>query len=165
MQIEAVKSAKYYPQYKKHTPFVVRTIEQALPFLKAEFPLVDFSKIKVVVRPIPGRPTGSALETFGVTTVEIDCRMNTVWKILSVLAHEVTHVEQFQNKRLLWSRLVDAESKKTVYCNVWVEGGKEQLFKPSAGNTYVKYRNLPWEKEAFQRGGDFAEMYADRISK
>jgi hypothetical protein len=163
MQIEVVRSAKYYKAYKKNTPLVLATVEKALPFLKQEFPLVDFSKVQVTIRPIKGPATGTARTVWGTAKIDIDCRMNNVKRILDTLAHEITHAEQYQTKRLQLDRTVREDGDYRL-CHVWVEDGQEQKFPPNCGSTYKAYRALPWEVEAFARGEAFANKYAERIA-
>lgn len=167
MQIEVVRSAKYYKAYKKHTPLVLATVKEALPFLEQEFPLVDFSRIEIVIRPLPAKNnTGMIRYVWGKATIELDCRMATVARILDTLAHEITHAEQYQTGRLKWD--TDPNSDEPPHfrprCWIWDQGGKIKAFGPSAGSTYKAYRALPWEVEAFARGAEFAAKYSKRIA-
>ena len=164
MQIEVVRTAKYYKAYKKNTPLVLATIQKALPYLKQEFPLVDFDKVKVVIRPIKGRnTTGSHRQIFGRQEIEIDCRQADPKRILDTIAHEITHAEQCQTKRLQMDQVVVESPGNFRFCHIWTEGGETKEFAKNAGSTYKAYRALPWEIEAFARGEAFAKKYLERI--
>jgi hypothetical protein len=62
---------------------------------------------------------------------------------LNTLAHELVHAEQYYQ-----GRLEAVFDKKKGWLHHW----KGEI-NASKGKTYNSYRNLPWEKEAFDRSG------------
>jgi hypothetical protein len=170
MLVTATKSAKYHKKYNAKTKMVLATIETSLPILLREFK-IDPKKITITVRPIPGN-------TFGLCTyhrladridIELDCRMQTVQRVMDTLAHEMTHAEQYQAGRLLTVQGNGSARGMPLrmYFHIWKnEDGSDQHFPTTAGKySYNVYRNLPWEKEAFTRGPAFAEAYGSVVAQ
>lgn len=63
-------------------------------------------------------------------------------KFLQVLAHELVHAEQYYDGRLSMGIY------RGRYVNIW---NKVRYDIVNVGVNYDKYRNQPWEKEAYER--------------
>jgi hypothetical protein len=124
-----------------NTRNIVNVIIQTLPAFKKLLNLGDvkFRITKFKNKNMNGRYIrGSGL-------VEISPKLD-IERALVVLAHELVHAEQYNTGRLRqeWTR-----QGWTMYWN------NNQSF--VKGSTYLAYRNLPWEKEAFGREKELAE--------
>ncbi len=77
-------------------------------------------------------------------------------QLMSTLAHELIHVQQYSEGRL------DADFHEScgrkVYYRKWM--GKE--WDGAKGATYKSYRHLPWEVEAFDNQGRYMEGFFQR---
>lgn len=107
---------------------------------------LDFPKDTVVrVCAIKGHVSGRYWS--GDNVCEISCSMH--WQsLLEVLAHELVHAEQYHTGRL---------KKEWVRNKGWVHKWDGSI-NHSKGSTYNAYRNQPWEKEAWERQTEIAEL-------
>lgn len=73
-----------------------------------------------------------------------------IGNFMETIAHELVHAEQFNQGRLETTIMAD-KNFNLVHTKKW-----EGVAWKSKGATYNSYRNLPWEKEAFDRQAQLA---------
>lgn len=142
-------STVYNNAYKAKAETVVTVVERALPELKKL--LVVSPGLHVRVAPIKARDTAGRCNSSNL--IEIDCRLR--WDLaLEVLAHEMVHAEQYHAGKL-----------EMVYStrSGWVHYWEGTPF--NEPKSYTKYRNLPWEKEAFGRQKELADTVHQILDK
>lgn len=125
-----------YGNYKR---FLSRANEQA-EFVKTVMPyarqlLTLPPLLGITVRPIRGRVNGTCNRFL---KIEMETRRKSMGDFLITLMHELVHAEQFFTGRLATG-------------NRW--NGVEY----KRGTTYKKYRELPWEVEAWDRQEQLAK--------
>jgi hypothetical protein len=138
MKITIATSIKYgnYKYLQSSANKITHMIYKHWKDLTADF---DFRKdVELVIRPVKGSTVGRAFDEEN--KIEIDPRRSER-SILETIAHELTHNEQFKQKRLFWNK--DAGK------NVW---NGSAYSRPS---THRGYLNLPWEIEARDRAAKF----------
>lgn len=98
------------------------------------------SNIRIIVRYFKGNRRGCYIE--GLKTAFLTPRARTKKGFVSTLAHELIHAEQYHT-----GRLVNKGRREK-----WWDG------KPvgNKGSTYDRYRDLPWEIDAFGRQDEIA---------
>jgi hypothetical protein len=72
-------------------------------------------------------------------------------QLLSTLAHEMVHSEQFHENRLMWST-----AERSFIWNAELSKNK--------GTTYSRYRAQPWEIEAFERQDELANLVIQQLN-
>lgn len=154
MNIAIATSIRYNKQYRHLLPKsneIKDLIEQYREHLIKEFDAVP--TVLINIRPIGSRGI------FGTMTgrtvkwghgIEIDPR-HTRDIVLNTVAHELTHSEQYHQKRLTW------DSDNCV--RLW-NGCEYQLENCSKkSKAFEHYYNLPWEVEARERADQFIKKY------
>lgn len=96
--------------------------------------------VTIHIRPIRGTVTGRAFEHTNL--IEIDPRGKKFESIISTIAHELTHSEQYKEKRLV--------PKDSSY-SIWNNSEYRR------GTTHQQYLNRPWEIEARERASKFVK--------
>ena len=135
--IEATISAKFDPGIREYTKRYEARLIKGLALMKKHFKLP--SDLRVILRPIATRGCRGNYQVIG-HTVTLDPRRTSFFALLSTLAHELVHAEQFHQGRMSY----------VLSCRAAVfEGTTYSL--AANGNFGDKYLNLPWEKEARAR--------------
>lgn len=148
MKIRIADTAKYESHYNKHTHIVYETIMWLKPLLEKTFDVAD--DLEILIRPIrqkKGTTTGGL--SCGQLSIEVECRINDVFRIADIIAHEMTHAEQKKQGRLGWQYQHDLQ-KST---HVWEGASIDQA------RTHDEYLNLPWEVEARRRASEFTREH------
>lgn len=152
--VTANHTAKYSKVHNKHTPLILALIIKALPNLCKEFDIP--SNLEIIVKPLKARTTiGQACYNNGKNlTVEIDCRLNHKELILETVAHELVHIEQYHQKRLV------PKLQGGCYYNMWNDGDRvcQHKQRPPRIN-FQAYLDAPWEVEARKRAAEWMEKY------
>jgi len=124
-----------------NTRNIVNMIVQTLPAFKK---LLRLSDVKFRITKFKSR-TLNGRYIRGSKIIELSPKLK-FEQALVVLAHELVHAEQYNTGRL---RQEWTSQGWTMFWN------NNQSF--VKGSTYLAYRNLPWEKEAFGREKELAE--------
>lgn len=108
--------------------------------------------INFVIRPLPRLLNGQY--SFMRNKVSVNAKLPARFMMQTVF-HELVHAEQYKTGRLRRELC----TKKRKYVNFW---NNQQLDMVNFRKNYDKYRNLPWEMEAFTRE---TELLTEFLSK
>lgn len=133
--IHGTLAAVYGKVYKPYTTKLFPAIVNATRYLKTVLNIRGHEKI--ILKPIRGATTGLH---FSSGNIFVDPR-NTITNVVETIAHELVHAEQYNMGRL---------ANSTSAYRLW----NGTAYQPP--RNYNEYRNLPWEKEAFDRQGELA---------
>lgn len=126
-------------------------IKLSLPFLREHIEFPDHVAFRLAT--IKGRTLGYYNNFKGFVVIDVKSSFE---KTLKIIAHELVHAEQYYQGRL--SNQVEFSSPKYVW--------NGQVYNPvKSSANYKKYRNLPWEVEAFQRQETIAASVHQQIMK
>lgn len=149
INVEIATSIKYgnYKAYQSAANELERFIDNATEHLGSMLTLPKFLTIKI--RPIKGLTRGFFRFNDFDSWIELDPRYS-LRTIIDTLMHELVHCEQYTTGKL---EFVNGGYK-------WM-GARYQEAKPSVN--YTRYRDLPWEEEAFTRQSVLAAEIINRI--
>ena len=145
-----------YGNYK-NTPDLKEKLEilsKAIPILRKILDLP--ADIKTIARPI--KSSSKALYFGCYRLAEVDPRKGSVFDILSSFCHEMVHAQQYAQGRLEQKLVIGRNGPEW---NHYWEGLPHRDARPSMN--YHAYRNLPWEKEAFERQDGLAKQVLAEI--
>lgn len=134
--IHGTLAAVYGKTYKPYTMKLFPAIVGATRYLKTVLNIKGHEKI--ILKPIKGATTGLH---FSSGNIFVDPR-NTIKSVVETIAHELVHAEQYNMGRLTNGMHAYRLWNGTPY---------------QPPRNYNEYRNLPWEKEAFDRQTELAE--------
>jgi hypothetical protein len=143
-------SAYYDKRYAKQYRKTAKLIAKSLPYFHKLLKIPKYVQVRLA--PIKGKSMQGRYHSDSQTAV-VEVRFRTDYNILSTLAHELVHAEQFHCGRL---SLTTGDRRGWVY--LW--NGEPCANK---GTTYERYRNQPWEKEAFDRQTELAVAVAKEL--
>ena len=143
-------SSYYHKQYGKDFRALAKLVAKALPIYSKHLNLPK--NLIVRLGPIKSKTMSGRYHNDS-EVAEVEVRFRTVFNLLSVLAHELVHAEQFHSGRL---------SLKSEYARGWVYYWHGEPVN-NKGTTYERYRNQPWEKEAFSRQIEIAMAVAKEL--
>lgn len=135
---------------KKQAILAASTILEAIGHFRT---LLDFpSDVRIRVCKLKGNYAGKYHNQSRVAEIDYSYDQKT---IVTYLAHELIHAEQYHQKRLeqRWD-------SKRGWMHYW--RGSQSLNK---GSTYDRYRAQPWEQEAFSRQEPLAEIVRAEMVK
>lgn len=138
MLVTTATSIKYgnYKYLKERVAKIEALIRHYSEAFKKEF---NYNPaVEIHIRPIKGNVTGRAFEKSNL--IEIDPRRKKFEDIISTIAHELTHSEQYYEKRL-----IPAGATFSIWNNAEYR----------RGTTHQQYLNRPWEIEARERASKF----------
>jgi len=136
--VEATEGAYYIQPYRKYTLMHADRLVAALDCLRN---LLDLpADLRVVIKPIAKKTTRGCYWHHN-NTIWVDPRTENVRALVETLAHECVHAEQYKQ-----GRLAQVWDNRKGYIYQWC--GQINFNK---GTTYAKYREQPWEVEAFDR--------------
>jgi hypothetical protein len=140
-----IMSASAYYHFDETGYAIAELTEKALPILREMLSFDEEVQIRVTAlksKNLNGR-------FFNKTKmVEIDCRLG-LSHALQILAHELVHAEQYHT-----GKLQDMGNKTKVWNNETIAA------KPAS---YKKYRDLPWEAEAWARQEELANAVMAKL--
>jgi len=138
--IHGTTAAVYNKLYKEHTfkhfPVIVKAFDRLLSML-------DVSQDQIMIfKPIRGKTDG--LFFLNSNRIFVDPRSTTL-NVVTYLAHELVHAEQFKQGRMTWKPGMSTGQR------LWngTDYARPGIYGPA--RTYQDYRALPWEQEAFGR--------------
>lgn len=132
-------SVVYGERYRHEAQKLFPQIISATNYIKSKLTLAGNEVI--VLKPIKGRVTGLH---FNLTNkIFVDPRQ-TLLKVMETIAHELVHAEQTFTGKLKTTGMMKGS-------RLW----NNDFFPPP--RNYNEYRNLPWEKEAFERQEELAK--------
>lgn len=160
MLVTIATSIKYgnYQYLKGRVKNIEALIRHYSAAFKKEF---NFNPtVEIHIRPIRGNTKGRAWSDTGnrpakkTNVIEIDPRIKKFEDIIETIAHELTHSEQYYEKRL-----IPAGKVHSIWNNVEYR----------RGTTHQQYLNRPWEIEARERASKFVKdhfkhQYLDTFS-
>lgn len=137
--------------YKKYKVAELATlVAAAVPLMREH---LDFSdSIDIIIKPIRMRDRVGQYHE-GRDEVVLDFRRGSRYSLISTLAHELTHAEQYFTGRLT------REWKKWDWVYQW-----ENNVIGNKGSTFQSYMKLPWEIEARERQDGIALMVCDDLA-
>lgn len=135
-------AAMYGAQYKNRASKVLEVVEHALPVLKELMVLPENLIIRIA--PIRQKMTRGRYWN-SKKCAEIDCELRS--GILETLCHELIHAEQYETGKLAY---------QGSNVGIWCKSEAYPYVNPS--KNYEGYRNLPWEKEAFNNQKMIADI-------
>lgn len=112
-----------------------------------------FNGIDFILRNIKANGVGGLCRYVnGKATIEVNYKYarNNVKKLSETIAHELVHAEQYLSGRLAW----DYRSARYVW---------EGSINSNKGSTYQRYRDQPWEVEAFSSQEDLANIILNSL--
>ena len=140
-RIWCARVAIYNKQYKpEHTDHMVTMFKKAIPVFRTMLDFPEDTKFRIA--PIKAR-NKSGMYRERTKTVTVDNRLK-LDQALEVLAHELVHAEQYHQGRMTWEKGY----------NYW----QGERWCKGQGSNYTAYRNLPWEKEAWGRQAELADI-------
>lgn len=146
-------SSIYNDQYKVKASKVLAVVKKTLPVIAKhlDFPIETIIHI-CPIKSVPTRGRHYASRNI----VVLDCRL-TPSRALRTLCHELVHAEQHKQGRLA----IDYDTKIGWY-HTWTVG-KTPIKIDQRKLTYQEYRELPWEKEAFERQEGIAQLVENEL--